>query len=179
MQTNLSLIYSNGEKHLNVIALDSHFSLETVWRIPARPDLVWLYLADSEKWPQWWSYVESVEEITAGERSGIGNIRNYHWSTCLPYSLFLTMESIEIIPYRRLAVEVKGDLQGTGFCELRSNKLCQLTQVTFFWDVEVCKPWLKLLAIIAKPVFIWNHNRVMKQGERGLIRRINSNRLPA
>jgi hypothetical protein len=89
------------------------------------------------------------------------------------------MESIEIIPYRRLAVEVKGDLQGTGFCELRSNKLCQLTQVTFFWDVEVCKPWLKLLAIIAKPVFIWNHNRVMKQGERGLIRRINSNRLPA
>lgn len=160
------------------MALDSQFSLETLWRIPARIDLVWLYLADSEKWPQWWPYVESVTELSPGDQTGKGNVRLYRWSTCLPYSLSLTMKAVEISPFRRLAVEVDGDLHGQGCCELTWLQSSGSTHVQFYWNVRACKPWLNYLALIAKPVFIWNHNRVMQQGEQGLIRQINTSRLP-
>ncbi|WP_411725649.1 polyketide cyclase / dehydrase and lipid transport [Methyloglobulus sp.] len=150
------------------------FSLTTTWSIPASIGLTWLYLVDTEKWPLWWKYVVSVQEVADGSPTGIDNVRQYHWHTCLPYSLLLKLRVTEVLPYRRLAVEVTGDLLGSGSCNLSWNSSSEHTKIEFIWQVQPCKHWMNWFTILTKPIFIWNHNRVMQQGEQGLIRHLSA-----
>lgn len=150
----------------------------TTWSIPAPLDIVWLHLIDTEKWPQWWRYVATVKEIATGNANGIGNIRQYVWRTCLPYQLLLTLRVIEVKPFRYLAVEVSGDLQGNGMCDVAWNAAKANTEITFHWLVNPTKPWMMQSTAVLKPVFTWNHNRVMKTGEQGLIQYLSSQQYP-
>jgi uncharacterized protein YndB with AHSA1/START domain len=104
-----------------MVDIRPEFLLTTTWSIPVSIGLVWLYLVDTEKWPLWWKYVVSVQELTSGSPTGINNVRQYHWHTCLPYSLLLNFRVVEVRPYRRLTIEVSGDLEGDGSCN-RVNK---------------------------------------------------------
>ena len=36
------------------------------------------------------------------------------------------------------------------------------------WRVHTTKPWMNLLAPVAKPIFAWNHDWVMRNGGTGL-----------
>jgi hypothetical protein len=148
------------------------FSLTTTWSIPASLELVWLSLVDTEKWPSWWKYVASVNELSPGNPNGFNNIRQYLWHTCLPYSLLLNMRVVEVQPYRYLAVEVSGDLEGNGSCDIAWDSSAGRTKIDFLWQVQPCQDWMKSFTIVAKPIFTWNHNQVMKQGEQGLIRHL-------
>lgn len=148
--------------------------LTTTWSIPASIGLVWLYLVDTEKWPLWWKYVVSVQEVDSGSPTGIDNIRQYHWRTCLPYSLLLNLRVIEVHPYCRLAVEVTGDLQGNGSCNVAWDAATDHTKIEFLWRVQPCKQWMNWFTMLAKPIFTWNHNQVMKRGEQGLIRHLST-----
>ncbi|MGR9086276.1 MAG: SRPBCC family protein [Gammaproteobacteria bacterium] len=153
----------------------TEFSLTSIWQIPAPVETVWSCLIDTEAWPLWWSYVDTVTEIDAGEPSGLGNIRQYLWRTCLPYCLRLRLRVTEIRFKRTIAVEVSGDLRGDGRCQLKSladNR----TQVVFYWHVNTCIPWMAWFSTLTRPVFEWNHANVMKQGERGLSDYITSRR---
>jgi hypothetical protein len=46
------------------------------------------------------------------------------------------------------------------------------TFVRYDWEVRATKPWMRLLAPVARSLFSWNHDAVMKDGERGLRRRL-------
>ena len=131
-------------------------------------------MIDTQTWPSWWKYVVAVEEMAAGDSSGINNVRRYYWRTCLPYSLMLNLRVTEIQVQQLVAVEVKGDLQGNGRCRLSSMPVADHTRLEFFWDVETCKPWMNWFTRLTRPVFVWNHSRVMRCGEQGLIRYLNS-----
>jgi len=150
------------------------FSLTTTWLIPAPVEAVWSCLIDTQTWPSWWKYVVAVEEMAAGDSSGIDNIRRYCWRTCLPYSLMLNIRVTQIQPNHLVVVEVKGDLHGNGNCRLSSLPDADHTRVEFDWNVQTCKPWMNWFTTLTRQVFIWNHARVMKHGEQGLIRYINS-----
>jgi hypothetical protein len=152
----------------------SQFSLPSTWLIPAPVDAVWPCLIDTRTWPSWWKYVDEVEETSAGDSSGIGNIRKYYWRTCLPYSLILDMRVTQIEAPQLVIVEVDGDLKGNGRCRLSSLPCMDNTRVEFFWEVQTCKSWMNWLPILTRPVFAWNHAQVMKNGEQGLIQYINS-----
>jgi hypothetical protein len=39
--------------------------------------------------------------------------------------------------------------------------------------VKTTKLWMNLLAPIARPLFAWNHDQVMKAGYEGLKKRLN------
>jgi hypothetical protein len=145
------------------------FSLTTTWLIPAPLGLVWLALVDTEKWPFWWKYVASVTEMSSGNQNGINNIRQYDWRTCLPYNLLLNLRVVDVQPFRRLAVEVSGDLEGNGSCDIAWDSSAGHTKIEFLWCVQPCKGWMKSFTILAKPIFTWNHNQVMKRGEQALI----------
>ncbi len=150
------------------------FSLTTTWFIPASVEAVWSCLIDTQTWPSWWKYVDAVEEMSAGDSSGINNIRQYDWHTCLPYSLMLSLCVTQIQAPHLVVVKVKGDLQGEGSCRLFSIPAADHTRVEFHWEVQTCKPWMNWFTSITRPVFAWNHARVMKVGEEGLIRYVNS-----
>jgi hypothetical protein len=150
------------------------FSLTTTWLIPASIEDVWSCLIDTQTWPSWWKYVASVDETATGESSGLDNIRRYYWRTCLPYSLVLDLRIIEIEPCQRIVAEVKGDLQGEGRCYLCLDPITGHTQIEFCWQVQTCRPWMNWLHKLTRPIFAWNHNRVMKHGEQSLIRYLST-----
>jgi hypothetical protein len=43
-----------------------------------------------------------------------------------------------------------------------------VTTVRYKWRVETTRWWMNLLAPIARPVFRWNHDRLMRNGSMGL-----------
>lgn len=148
------------------------FSLKTIWNIPAPIEPVWHCLTRTESWPDWWPYVESVSELERGSPQGLFNKRSYRWHTCLPYSLSVEMTVVQIIPHESITVSVAGDLTGTGHCKLSVDSEC--TRVEFDWRVQTGKPWMNWFSALTRPVFEWNHGRVMKQGERGLIEHLSA-----
>jgi uncharacterized protein YndB with AHSA1/START domain len=148
------------------------FSLTTTWRIPASLESVWSCLIHTEAWPLWWKYVYAVNETAAGDSSGRNNVRHYAWRTALPYRLMLNLKVTEIQPQQRVVVEVSGDLKGEGICQLSYQTIPMRTEVRFYWHVHTCKPWMNRFAVLGRPIFIWNHTCVMKQGEQGLIRHL-------
>lgn len=147
----------------------SEFSLTTLWTIPAPIEKVWLCLLDTENWTDWWQYVDSVEETHKGESSGLNNTRRYLWRTCLPYSLLLNLRVTELQASEFIRVEVSGDLQGQGSCRLFALSP-NLTQIEFNWNVSTCKPWMNRWTWLTRPIFVWNHAKVMRNGEQSLIR---------
>lgn len=152
----------------------SRFFLTTTWLIPAPLHTVWSCLIDTETWPSWWKYVAAVDEMARGEESGIDNIQRYHWRTSLPYSLILDLRVTQIQTHQLIVVDVKGDLDGNGRCRFSFIPATNHTLIEFDWDVQTCKSWMNWLTILTRPIFIWNHARVMKNGEQGLIQCVTS-----
>ncbi|MGR8979016.1 MAG: SRPBCC family protein [Gammaproteobacteria bacterium] len=152
----------------------AEFSLDTTWKIPAPIEKVWACLVDTAAWPLWWPYVAGIEELAENEKSGVNDIWRYNWLTCLPYNLSLDIRVTQYQPCRLINVEVTGDLKGCGTCRLSPEPLTSNTLICYEWKVQTCKPWMNWFSPLMKPVFIWNHNRVMKQGEAGLIRYLNA-----
>ena len=49
--------------------------------------------------------------------------------------------------------------------------------VRYDWNVVTTKPWMNLLAPVARPLFKWNHDAVMNWGAEGLARRLGVERM--
>ena len=57
----------------------------TTWLLEAPREQVFGVLWDSERWPQWWPGVESVEKLESGDEEGRGSLGRYVWKSRLPY----------------------------------------------------------------------------------------------
>lgn len=148
------------------------FALTTLWTIPASIERCWFCLLEKERWPQWWPYVDKVEQLHLGDPAGIGNRCRYYWHTSLPYRLTVEITVVELLPFEFIRFCAEGDLRGQGACRLYTRE--QHTCLEFDWNVYITRPWMNHIATIAAPIFIWNHQRVMKKGEQSFIRRLNS-----
>ena len=42
------------------------------------------------------------------------------------------------------------------------------TAAVYEWNVRTARPWMNRLAPVARPLFAWNHDVVMRQGAEGL-----------
>ena len=78
----------------------------------------------------------------------------------------MTTERVE--PPHLMAGRAVGELSGTGTWRLFEAD--GLTAVVYDWDVSTSKPWMNLLAPLARPVFEWNHDWVMARGAEGIAR---------
>jgi hypothetical protein len=65
-----------------------------------------------------------------------------------------------------------GELAGTGSWRLYEDD--GSTAVLFEWRVQTTRRWMNLLAPFARPLFRWNHDRLMRAGGRGLARRLGA-----
>ena len=62
--------------------------------------------------------------------------------------------------------EASGELAGMGRWRLFEDD--GVTAVVYEWHVRTTKSWMNLFSPIAKPVFAWNHDYVMRNGGEGL-----------
>jgi uncharacterized protein YndB with AHSA1/START domain len=146
------------------------YEFVTEWRIDAPVDAVWAAIFDSLRWPQWWRAVRRVEELAPGDADGIGNLRRYTFRSVLPYNLVFDMRTTRIEPLRALDGAASGELEGEGRWRFKAD--AGGTLVRYEWDVRTTRAWMNALAPIARPLFTWNHEVVMRQGETGLRRHL-------
>ena len=146
------------------------FHLITEWRLNAPIERVWALLTAVEDWPSWWPAVKRVELIEAGDETGVGALRRMTWRTALPYALSFDMRSTKVEPLTLIEGQASGELDGLGRWTLRTEG--DVTLVRYDWIVAVSKPWMRLFAPIFRPVFAWNHKKVMNWGLDGIRRQL-------
>ncbi len=140
----------------------------TVWRIEAPLIRVCHAIEHSLDWPRWWPGVERVEELAPGNADGIGSVRRYVWKGRLPYRLQFDVKVIRSQPLALVEGQASGDVDGLGRWTFTSEG--SATVACYEWQVRPTKLWMQLMTPLARPLFRWNHDILMRQGAEGLAR---------
>ena len=139
----------------------------TTWCIDAPIDRVWAAIDDAARWPSWWRGVRRAELLEEGDANGIGRLWGFTWRSRLPYDLsFESRTTRSERPYL-LEADAVGELSGVGRWRLYEGRG---TAVVYEWDVATSRAWMNRMAPLARPLFEWNHDVVMRQGAEGLAR---------
>lgn len=154
-----------------------NYQFITNWKFNAPLEQVWQEIRCMDKWSIWWKYVEKVELLMQGDDDDINSIRRITWKTALPYSLTFDTELVKMEKYRRMEGRAFGELQGKGIWTFFHEN--GITFVRYDWQVNTTKAWMNLLAPIARPIFAWNHDKVMNAGFEGLEKRLTQRELVA
>lgn len=148
----------------------ARYEFLTTWLLRAPRALVWDTLQDTVGWPEWWHGVESVVELDGGDGARVGSRYRVRWRSFVPYSIEFDFEVERVELPVLMSGRATGDLEGSGTWRLYEQD--GVTAVTYDWRVSTAKPWMNLVAPLARPVFEWNHNWVMARGGEGLARRL-------
>jgi uncharacterized protein YndB with AHSA1/START domain len=141
----------------------------TTWCLEAPRERVWDAIWESERWPEWWRGVVAARTVLAGDESGVGQVGRYTWRSRLPYDLEFEMATTRVAKPHLLEGEARGELAGIGRWRLfEQDGDVPVTAVIYEWNVSTTRPWMNLLAPLARPVFEWNHDWVMRNGGEGL-----------
>lgn len=143
-----------------------HYHFTTTWKVDALLEKVWNIIKRPEDWTQWWKGVLKAEIISPGDINGIGKKHAFIWQNFTPNKLHFTSEVIFIDELKCIEAKVEGELEGTGTWHFSNQG--KETIISFEWKVATTKMWMNIFAPVLKPVFIWNHNWLMKQGEKGI-----------
>ena len=144
----------------------------TTWLLEAERERVWDAIYDSERWPEWWR----------GRRGGRAARRRRRGRDRPGRPLRLALAAAVPRPLRDhddagraprlLEGDAVGELAGIGpLAPVRAagrRRDPAVTAVLYEWNVATTKAWMNLLAPIARPIFQWNHDWVMRNGGTGL-----------
>src|SRR4051812_47245152 len=149
----------------------SSYRFVTTWCLEAPIDDVYDALIDCATWPEWWRGVEEALEREPGDEDGLGALWHLRWRSALPYSLGFDIRTTRV--QRPFVIEgiATGDLSGSGRWRLYEGLG---TAVVYEWHVGTTKAWMNLFGPLARPVFAWNHDVVMRRGGQGLAQRLGS-----
>ena len=148
----------------------AEYHFVSTWQIQAPIERVWEEIYHAERWPIWWKYVVRVDELEPGAADGVGARRRLLFRTRLPYTLGFDVRVTCVQPPSKLEAQATGELEGTGRWTLTSAD--GGTLVRYYWDIRTTRRWMNLLAPVARPVFSWNHDELMREGGEGLARRL-------
>jgi hypothetical protein len=137
------------------------YSFATSWVVPAAPGTVAEIVLDLEHYPDWWPQVRAVAKL------GPDTARVLCRST-LPYTLELVLDAVSRdLP--EVAVDISGDLEG--WVRWRLDPVDGGTRMDFRQQVTV-RGALAAASYVARPLLSWNHHRMMRGCEQGLLRRL-------
>lgn len=138
----------------------AHYVFRSVWRLAATPDRVFEALRDVPGYPAWWPEVRETVELS--ETSGRLRCRSL-----LPYDLTMVLtREVEDPVGRVLRARLDGDLIGSSTWTIAPDGAG--TAAVFDEDVRVGKAAVRAAGRLARPVLSFNHDRMMRSGERGL-----------
>jgi uncharacterized protein YndB with AHSA1/START domain len=146
------------------------YAFLTTWLLRAPREAVWDAIEDATAWPEWWRGVESVEVLAGGDGARAGSRYRVRWRSFVPYSVGFDFEVERVELPLLMSGRATGDLEGAGTWRLYEQD--GVTAVTYDWRVRTTKPWMNAVALLARPVFEWNHDWVMARGGEGLAARL-------
>src|SRR3954451_3888498 len=94
----------------------------------------------------------------------------YTWRSRLPYTLEFDVRTTRVDRPFLVEGTAQGELAGVGRWRLFEGG--GATAVTYEWLVDTTARWMNVLAPLARPVFAWNHDLVMRNGGEGLAARL-------
>ena len=148
------------------------YSFVTNWELQSPINDVWETIYDSITWPIWWRGVKSVIEIEKEDANGLNGVKKYTWQSVLPYKLTFSMKLTGKEYPTHLKGVAFGDLEGTG--EWFFSTKNDVTHVSYNWNVCTHKSWMNTFYFLLKPLFVYNHNKIMHWGAVGLARKLNA-----
>ena len=116
--------------------------------------------------------VHRVEELDPGDADGLGRRQQLEFTTRLPYRLGFDIRVRHLQPPTTLEAVATGELEGIGRWTLTPDDGGTLVRYT--WDVRTTKWWMNLAAPLARPLFIWNHDALMREAAESLARRLDA-----
>lgn len=135
--------------------------------LAAGPRPIWETLARSEDWVEWWRWLKEAEVLDQGDAAGTGHLVRHQVSSPLRYRLtYVGRVTVAEEPVMS-RFQAEGDLEGIGQFALEETER-DSTLITFHWLVETPKIWMNVLAPLARPLFVWNHHRLMDDFARDL-----------
>jgi uncharacterized protein YndB with AHSA1/START domain len=153
-----------------MMAADYHYI--STWQLHAPIERVWAAISDLERLPAWYPAIQEVQTLTAGDPEGVGSRVRYLIKGRLPMRLAFEATIARVDQPRELVLRAEGDLAGTGRWELQQQD--GVTTVRYLWDVQTTRPWMNLVAPVARPLFTWNSKGVMLQAGQGLARHLGA-----
>jgi uncharacterized protein YndB with AHSA1/START domain len=141
------------------------YSFLTTWILDAPCDTVWDAIYEIESWPGWWRGVKEVKKLEPGDDDGVGALYRHEWRSVVPYPVRFETRITRVERPHMIEADACGELAGTGRWRFFAGRE---TAVTYAWNVRTTRPWMNLVAPVARPLFRWNHNAVMHQGGQGL-----------
>ncbi|XVV01830.1 SRPBCC family protein [Actinosynnema sp. CA-248983] len=137
------------------------YRFRSVWTVDSPPADTFDVLADLGSYPLWWPEVRAAHQV--GEQAA-----RLHCRSVLPYDLVFEAHHNAREPESGLLrADLVGDLEGTVswrvLPEGRSG-----SRLVYVQEVEVTKPLVRRLALVARPLLKANHELMMRNGRRGL-----------
>ena len=142
----------------------------TTWLLEADHETVWDEIFHPERWPDWWPGVEEVVKLSEGDADGVGSVYRNAWRSRLPYAVRFDARTSRVQRLRLIEATATGELTGVGVW--RFFKTDDALAVTYEWNVRTTRRWMNALTPVARPVFAWNHDYVMRHGGAGLAQRV-------
>ncbi|KVA12975.1 polyketide cyclase [Burkholderia latens] len=144
------------------------YRFSTTWRVDAPLAAVWDAIYQVDRWPEWWKSAVRTLEIESGDARGIGALQRYTWKGALPYRLTFDMRVLRVERPHVLEGRASGAIEGDGRWSFTGDGTC--TVVRYDWHIRTCERWMNWLEPVARPLFVWNHGVVMREGAKGLAR---------
>ena len=118
-----------------------------------------------------------VDELDPGDEDRLGSRYEIEWRSRLPYPVRFRFRTDRVERPALMEGRADGELAGTGRWRLFEQD--GVTAVLYEWNVQTTRAWMNALAPLARPVFGWNHDVVMRWGGEGLARRLGVRLLAA
>ena len=150
----------------------AEYRLVNWWRIDAPVQRVYDAICQPVRWPGWWRGAAQVVELEPGNELGVGSLQRYTWRGRLPYTLTFTVRVVRVKPLIEVEGVASGELEGIGRWYFLDEGCA--TVVRYEWRVRTTKRWMNLLAPVARPLFKWNHDFIMREGGKGLARLLDA-----
>jgi hypothetical protein len=134
------------------------YSFREEWTVAATPGRVRDLLLDLERYPRWWREVRAVARLSDDDALVVCR-------SALPYDLELHLHAV----HRHedlLETAIAGDLVGHARYRIAADGAG--TRLRFEQDVDVTGRLLGLASRLARPVLVWNHDRMMRSCLSGL-----------
>jgi hypothetical protein len=153
-------------------AAGSEFSFHDHWEVEGRIEYVAQMLLDTDAISCWWPQLAGVTVDSAGCSDGSGRKFAARASGFLPYELAIDFRVVRVRFPERFSVELTGDLCGHGGGRLK--QIDSRVAIDFELTVSVARPILHFLSLLARPALYAQHRWVMRQGELGLRKTMES-----
>lgn len=135
------------------------------WYLTTTPALVWQVLNHLEAWPEWWTSVSEVKQISVGNARGEGKVMRSVWKGWLANTVKVEMRILVAEENLLLVTKSSGELQGLGLWEIRGIPVG--VAVRYTGKVSLT-PFLHWFYPIIKPMMNLHFQHIMRAGAEGM-----------